>query len=233
MKKIQRVPIVQQAVDNLKEYIMSGNINVGDKMPTERELCELFGVGRGTIREAMCILQANGFVRMQPGRGSFVASIEDPKKREVMEWFRENEVQIMDIIEVRSAIEPLAIKLAIPKATSEDDKALEEIHKNILYSIANENIPDIGKYDEAFHSYIIKCSQNKLLISINEQINEYLKVFRGNTFQIPKNVDNLIPTHTKILKAFLDRDIDSSQKFMSAHIDKIMQDLLASKDYFN
>jgi GntR family transcriptional repressor for pyruvate dehydrogenase complex len=232
MKKIERVPMVQQAVDNLKEYIMSGAVKVGDKMPTEKELCEQFGVGRGTIREAMCTLQANGFVKMQPGKGAFVASTKEYAKKEIMEWFVENEVQVKDIIEVRSAIEPLAIKLAIQKATKEDGRTLELIHQKILQAIISNEVSEIGIYDEEFHTYIVKCSQNKMLISINEQICDYLKAFRGKTFQIPHNVENIVPAHTNILNAFLEGNIEAAQRFMSEHIEKIINDLILSKKYY-
>ena len=53
IREIKRLTIVQQVVDGLKEYIMSGELQVGDKLPTERELCQQFGVGRGTVREAV------------------------------------------------------------------------------------------------------------------------------------------------------------------------------------
>ena len=52
MKEIARVPIVQQVVNNMKEYIVSGQIDVGQKLPTEKEWCEKLGVGRGTVRES-------------------------------------------------------------------------------------------------------------------------------------------------------------------------------------
>ena len=61
IREIKRLTIVQQVVDGLKEYIMNGDIQVGDKLPTERELCQEFGVGRGTVREAVRTLQALGF----------------------------------------------------------------------------------------------------------------------------------------------------------------------------
>ena len=71
MKEITRVPIVQQVVNNMKEYIMSGQIDVGQKLPTEKEWCEKMGVGRGTVREAFRILEAKGLIEIKPGRGAF------------------------------------------------------------------------------------------------------------------------------------------------------------------
>lgn len=52
MKPIERISIVDQVINNLKDYIVEQNVAVGDKMPTEKEICEMYGVGRSTAREA-------------------------------------------------------------------------------------------------------------------------------------------------------------------------------------
>lgn len=231
MKEIKRIPIVQQVAEGLKEYITSGEVAVGDKLPTEKELCDQFGVGRGTIREAICSLQAIGFVQMHPGKGAFVASTSEPSNQDIMRWFAENEVEVKDVIEVRSVIEPLAIKLAMEHSTKEDKQKLEEIHQETLRAVGAGEVLQISRCDEEFHTFIVKCSRNKMLISINKQVSDYLKNFRGKTFQIPHNVQNVIPAHTNILNAFLEGDIGKAQECMANHMKKIMDDLELSKDY--
>ena len=62
MKSIERMPVVEQVTARLKEYIQSDERQVGEKLPTERELCDDLNVGRSTLREAVRILQASGFV---------------------------------------------------------------------------------------------------------------------------------------------------------------------------
>ena len=58
MKPIERISIVDQVINNLKDYIVEQNVAVGDKMPTEKEICEMYGVGRSTAREAYRMMQA-------------------------------------------------------------------------------------------------------------------------------------------------------------------------------
>ncbi len=231
MKKVRRLTIVQQVVEGLKEYITTGEIQIGEKLSTEKELCMQFGVGRGTVREAICTLQALGFVEMIPGKGAYVANTQEPSENEITKWFVENEVEVKDVIEVRSVIEPLAIKLAMQHAKEKDKKELEEIHQRTVRAVEAGDILLIGSCDEAFHTYIMECSRNKMLISINKQINDYLKKFRGKTFWIPQNVQNVLPAHMKILNAFLEGDVKKAQECMADHIDKIMWDLELSKEY--
>ena len=231
IREIKRLTIVQQVVEGLKEYIVSGELEVGDKLPTERELCQQFGVGRGTVREAVCTLQALGFVEMIPGKGSYVASKEEPGAGDITRWFAENEVRVMDVIQVRSVIEPLAIKLAMAHATEEVREELKEIHRQTLKAVEEGDFIGLGQCDEAFHTCIVNCSQNKMLISINKQISDFLKNFRGKTFRIPNNVQNIVPAHTNILGAFLEGDVEKAQQSMAAHMEQIMVDLESSKDY--
>lgn len=76
MEAIERVSAVQAVEERLISYLKDENVNVGDKLPTEKQLCEELKVGRGTVREAIRMLQARGMVETRPGRGAFVLSKE-------------------------------------------------------------------------------------------------------------------------------------------------------------
>ena len=229
MQAIQRVPIVQQVVDSLKQFIMSGDLAVGDKLPSEASLCEKLSVGRGTIREAMRILQAKGFVEIKAGRGAFVARTEELDKNEIIAWFAENEIEVMDLLEVRAAIEPIAVKLAIERSTPKDVEKLKKILEDTSDAVARNDVSTIAELDEKFHSFIVKCSRNKLLVSINEQIVDYLKTFREMTFYIPSNAKNLITPHTNIVSAFVKKDEVAGSEYMIEHLEWVRKDLEKSK----
>lgn len=230
MQAVQRIPVVQQVVDNLKNYILSGDVAVGDKLPTEANLCERLSVGRGTIREAMRILEATGFVEIKAGRGAFVARTTDIDPSEVMEWFQKNEIEINDLLEVRFAIEPLSVKLGIQRSTPHNVDELKRILEATKNAVERNDIPMIAELDEEFHSYIVECSRNKLLISINGQIVEYLRAFRGRTFCIPANAKNLIGPHSKIVSAFENKNAAAGAQYMLEHLEWVRKDLARSKN---
>ncbi|MFA5658616.1 MAG: FadR/GntR family transcriptional regulator, partial [Oscillospiraceae bacterium] len=219
-----------QVVDNLKQYIISGDLSVGDKLPSEASLCEKLSVGRGTIREAMRILQAKGFVEIKAGRGAFVFRTEEFDKNDIIAWFAENEIEVIDLLEVRAAIEPLAVKLAIQRSTSKDVEKLKQILADTDEAVERNDVPAIAELDEKFHSFIVKCSRNKLLISINSQIVHYLKAFREKTFFIPSNAKNLLIPHGKIVSAFVEKDENAGSQYMIEHLEWVRKDLKKSKD---
>lgn len=231
MIAVERVSAVQQVEERIYEYIVSDAVQIGDKLPTEKQLCEQLAVGRGTVREAVRLLQARGFVEMRAGRGAFVASKTENGEGSLAEWFRANEVQIKDLIDVRAAIEPYATRLAIERCTQEDVQRLAEIQRRSEEAAACHDTETIARCDEEFHLAIVEMTKNKLLFDINKRISEGLSLFRSNTFVIPHNVRRFIPAHDAILNAFVRRDPVLGEHAMALHIEAIAVDLESSKSY--
>jgi GntR family transcriptional regulator, transcriptional repressor for pyruvate dehydrogenase complex len=229
MKAVERVPIVQQVVESLKNYIITGHLEIGEKLPSEKELCETLSVGRGTLREAIRALEATGYIEMKPGKGAFIASKNHEDIKNLSVWFAKNEVEIIDFLRVRQAIEPLAVRLAIPNCTPEDVRELQNIQQKIIDAATAFDAPTLSLCDEQFHAYIVKCSANKLLISIYNLMSIALREFREKTFFVPSNVKNVVRPHNAILQAFVDRNPEEGEKAMLLHLDLIMNDLEKSK----
>lgn len=229
METVKRVPIVQQVVKSIKDFIFSGEVKEGDKLPSEKVLCERLGVGRGTIREAFRILEATGYVELRPGRGAFAASTKELELQDVAKWFSEHEVETKDFNEVRMAIEPIAVRLAIARCTEEEIVKLKEIHEKFKEAVANNDVSEMSLYDEDFHTTIAKYSRNKLLISICEQVNKYIRDFRSKTFCIRANAQNALSPHSQILEAFMMRDSEYGEQNMKRHLKYVEEALPKSK----
>lgn len=225
MESVKRVPVVQQVVDNIKNYLFSGEVAVGDKLPVEKELCEQLEVGRGTIREAFRMLEATGYVELRPGKGAFAARTSEIELNDIMQWFTEHEVETKDFLEVRMAVEPLSVRLAIERCSDEDVLQLERLHQKFVEAVQEKNVSNIVIYDERFHAAIVEFSRNQLLISISKQVEKNVKNFRSRTFYIPQNAENAIAPHEKILEAFQKRDAASGERNMQLHLDLVASDL--------
>ncbi len=231
MVAVERVSAVQQVEKRLSEYILSEQVRIGDKLPTEKQLCEQLAVGRGTVREAVRLLQARGLVEMRAGRGAFVASKIELGEGDVAEWFRANEVQIKDLIDVRAAIEPYATRLAIMRCTDADVARLAEIHHTSEEAAVVHDAATVARCDTEFHRAIIEMTGNMLFVDINNRITDALKPFRYNTFVIPNNVRNVVPAHNAVVNAFERRNPVLGEHAMALHIEAILTDLEASKEY--
>lgn len=225
MAEFSRVPIVQQVVNSMKDYVASDETEVGQKLPTEKEWCEKLSVGRGTVREAFRILEARGLVEIKPGRGAFLVSKKELGQEELAEWFLKNEVELKDYIEVRSAVEPLCARLVARRATDSELEQLERIHQRFIRAVEEEDFAGMAKYDERFHKHIVECSRNKMLIFISKKIDECIRDFRLKTFQVPPNATNAIKAHQDIVDAIKARDEEVAELYAKRHISLINIDM--------
>ena len=112
MNQVTKKTATQQAMENLITYISGDTVQVGDKIPNEKDLCISLGVGRGTIREAVKVLISQGYLEIKPGLGTYVKSKTPQQGDSLSNWFFANEVAIQDIIIVRATLEPLATAMA-------------------------------------------------------------------------------------------------------------------------
>lgn len=225
MAEVSRVPIVQQVVNSMKDYVASDGTEVGQKLPTEKEWCENLSVGRGTVREAFRILEARGLVEIKPGRGAFLVSKKELGQEELAEWFLQNEVELKDYIEVRSAVEPLCARLIARRASDTELEQLERVHQRFIRAVEEEDIAGMAKYDERFHKHIVECSRNKMLIFICKKIDECIRDFRLKTFQVPQNARNAIKAHQDIVDAIKARDEEVAELYAKRHISLINIDM--------
>lgn len=225
MEPISRVPIVQQVEERIRELIQEEQYQPG-KSCRRRWSCASAGVGRGTVREAFRLLQAKGVVEIKPGRGAFVA--ENPAERDIgaIDWLVENERELRDSIEIRTALEPMAARRMAERCNTEDIRRLENIHRSFLSAIQEGDAAMIGRLDEQFHSAIVESSGNALMIEINSHVCQGMQTFRSKTFQVEQNVKNAVMPHSNIMNAILAPGMPPRRSGeMRAHLDKVQEDL--------
>lgn len=227
MEPIVRVPIVSQVEERIRELIDSKKYTEGMKLPTENELCQSMNVGRGTVREALRLLQAKGLVEIKPGRGAFVASKQAVDINPVV-WLVQNEKELRDAIEVRNALEPVAARKMAETASEAALRRLKKIHADFLAAVKAGDTVQIAELDELFHGLIVRESGNQLLNEINVHLIQGMHTFRSKTFTVPENVRNAVEPHTRILNAITGRDGNAAEQEMRKHLKMVNEDLSSS-----
>ena len=205
-------------VDNIKKRIENGDYKIGDKLPTEMQICEMFGVGRSSTREAMRILQAMGFIQILKGKGTFVVNNCTSNNDAIKEWYASNKNVLEDLIDVRTSIECLAVRRATLLMTDSDILDLERINSDFKENANADNIPALLMLDSDFHRKIAKASGNELIVLFNKQIESTFEVYRGKAYIITKHALSASMGHDKILKCIKNRDAKGAEKAMQEHI---------------
>lgn len=220
MKQITRVSVAQQIADTLDEYIKTSEIEVGQKMPTEQELCKQYGVSRGTVREAFCLLQSSGLVELRPGRGAFVANKQDATS-DIEEWFKHNNTKMWDIVEMRLAIEPLAARMMAERCTDENIAHLLRIHNRFLKAAESGAKEEAAHNDARFHAYIVEKSGNELMRVFSKHLNNAVELYCQKTYLLPGHMIEAVDPHIEIANAIQARNPEESERAMRAHLGRI------------
>ncbi len=225
MRTVKRVPVAKQVIDSIKESIINGRFEVGEKLPPEVKLCEMLGVSRSSVREALQALQVEGYVELIPGRGAFVRDNQSHDYNTVRKWFIETAPTLEDYTEVREAIEPLAVRMAIQRGNDAELEVLLRIHGDFIAAEAENNVTLMASLDEQFHSQIMLMSHNVLLEKINTLLNHELKKYRVMSISVKEHSDNTIREHELICESIRKKDPRLATSAMLKHLGMTLADM--------
>ena len=212
-KKIKNKSVVQTVVDSITKVIISGELKPGDKIPTEMELAESFGVGRNSIREAIKILVYYGILEIRRAEGTFVCNgfnkiMIDPMVYGVILHQSEDYVNLM---ELREMMEVGVMRLAIAKY---DEAELEKLHEK-LEILKKEiekgpnNIENVFIADNVFHDTVSEMGHNPIVDRINNVVREMTHKMRYSSVKnmlVSGRGQELYEAHEKIYEKIRDRD---------------------------
>lgn len=214
--------LYRQIADRICSKISGGEIAPGGRLPAERILAEQFGISRQTVREALIVLEVEGWVEIRGGSGVF-ASERAPFGVNAVGISAASGVQIpgpFEVLDARSVIEPEIASLAAKNATESQIESLSNAFANMAICLAGD--PMHVEYDRRFHSALAEASGNNalalsfhLLWSIREApLYRQLEVH----FHTEAIWQRLILEHREILAAVKSRDQKAARTAMKKHI---------------
>lgn len=216
MQKIEKTTLVDQALTALKSKIEASN--VGDKFPTEAQICEELGISRSTAREVLVILQAQGYIEIRRGLGTYIADKNKSDLDQFSTWFRSKKFEIQELLEMRMAIEPYVAELAAIRI-SEDELAelgnlFSEFEEVLRYGSVQEKVAA----DEDFHGLILHASRNNGLKMFYNTFIPSLREYRSRVFSPPADPLLALGHHEKIFNAIRNRQPEVARQVMRDHV---------------
>ena len=162
---IKNTLLAEQVEEQLYEYITKLPLKAGDKLPNEFKLAEMFGVGRSTVREAVKLLVSRNVLETRRGSGTYVKDLVPTDLDPLNLRNVEDKVTLaMNLVDLRLILEPGIAELAAYNATNEEIEHLKDLCDTVEYKIEHDlyYIQD----DIDFHTYIARCSKNKVVEQI-------------------------------------------------------------------
>lgn len=214
---------VSQIIEHqLKEAIIKHHYRPGDKLPPERELAQMFGASRSSVREGIRSLERAGFVVVKKGvqGGAFVIQERDSRLmvNHVRDVLRLRKVSLEDVLQARLIIEPDVAAEAASMATPRDIEILEEITRDQLKGFDSDNPVMQHDRNPRFHRIIAEMTNNQVLIIIMEILME-IHAFRMNQFKMNKDtIQEITCQHEAIIESLKKKDKDMAFEKMKEHV---------------
>lgn len=223
MKTLKKKRLSELVSDEIKRYIKEKNLEEGDRLPPISTLIQKLGIGRSSLREALQLLESQGYLEILNGKGTFV---KQTKPFHIQTSFEiENERQfLLEALEVRIALEGKAVGLAANKATTDDIKKMEDYLNEYVQCINHGERERANIADSLFHQTIYEAANNALLKNIIDSVWDTFHEFWNEPFGVKNIFDESYPYHVELLQAIKDRD----QKLALTAFNKIMDSVRIS-----
>lgn len=208
LEKPVRQRLADQITRQIKKLIFSRKIQVGEKLPTERELAESLNVSRVVVREALRSLEQSGIIEIRPGHsgGSYVSNkIYKPLLDSIYDLLEDGEISLHHFYQAREAIECFNAQRAMESLTPENLEELTKINERLKKNLTGKNT--FHKNNMAFHMKLAHLSGNPLFKLFVAALLNLLKIMLPEPSQSAEFIRATYERHQKIISAMRAGDV--------------------------
>ncbi|GCL63593.1 FadR/GntR family transcriptional regulator [Pseudaquabacterium pictum] len=209
-----------QLADDLRRQIEGGLVQPGERLPTEQALAAQYAVSRTVVREAVSRLRSSGLLVARQGSGMFVAALDAARPLDFDSSVLANLGAVLDVVEVRRALESEVAALAAVRATAAQRAAIQDALALADASIASGSAT--VDEDLAFHQAVAEAAGNpqfpRLLRHLEQYLREAMTVTRRNESMKQDFITQVRQEHQAIADAILARDADAARAAATRHM---------------
>ena len=198
------LPLRDVVFNTLRQAILRGELKPGERL-MEIQLANKLGVSRTPIREAIRKLELEGLVLMIPRKGAEVAEI--------------TEKSLRDVLEVRRALEELAVRIVCDKITKGQIEDLKEAAREFQETLGSKDVTKIAEADVKFHDVIFQATDNQRLVQLLSNLAEQMYRYRVEYLKKEQFYDKVIAEHEDLINRIERRQKDEAAKVICQHID--------------
>ena len=220
IEPIKKTRIAEEVADRIRMLVLDGTFPVGRPLPSERLLRERFAVSRGSIRDALRMLEMIGLLETRHGQGTFPQELTVDRLvaplASVMTYRQDLRDELMD---VRRMFEPAVARAAATRATDEDFSDFQRILDAQRRKLETGRSAIVE--DTAFHAALARSTHNRVVVSIMATLNDLLVESRTLALKQKGRPERSIEGHEAVVAALRCRDAEGAARAMYKHIDQI------------
>lgn len=211
--------LASRVAGQIEQLILDGHLKPGDRLPSERQLADQFGVSRTVVREAVRSLAAKNLLHVQAGSGTIVSTPSAESVAQTMSLFLrvgQLELDYDKVHEVRRALEIAIAGAAAERRTPADIAAMEEILQQARRIRGNRD--EFAANDVAFHAALAQATHNELYILLLDSVADIMLQVRQMAFDVPDMPTRALAHHADILTEVKAGDADAARDAMRGHL---------------
>jgi DNA-binding FadR family transcriptional regulator len=222
-KVLKQKTVVQQVMEEIKDLIVQGDYRINDRIPTESQLSERFGVGRSTVREAIKIFQYLGVLETRISKGTFVCD-NSKISNEALTWsILLGKRDLFELVELRAVIERAGLERLIKDYHFSPESVYTLVTKleDLLFQMPHASKESLVEADYHFHEGIIQASKNSIFIDMYTTLQAFMREEIKKCIEIVDDFDQLYNEHYNILDSIKQNDPEKGLKALDYHIEQI------------
>lgn len=228
VQPVKTKKVYQVIIEQILEMIRTGELTVGEKLPPERELAEMFHVSRPSVREALRVMEVMGLLDRRPGGGSVVTDLNIGELLNMLSpIFLKRGGLAIELVELRYLLETRAAELAARNITAEKAKALEECIVRMEAAGEAGDAESEARADIEFHETIFALTENYVLQEAARFVTSLLEnsVRFGRRVILEGGYENrkLLEQHRRILVAISAGEPELARGAMETHMDLVFE----------
>ncbi|MFP4432706.1 MAG: FadR/GntR family transcriptional regulator [Spirochaetaceae bacterium] len=226
---ISQNTVVSQVMARMKKLIASGHYRPGDKLPTEQELAQSFGVGRSSIREAMKVFQHLGVLESKAAKGTFLRDRANISLEAITWALLLGDDDMKDVLELREAVESICFrKLAVSVSgdTAAGDETLQLLREQIeaMRTAARQgDAESLALADYRFHEIIIAAGGNRLFSAVYRTLQAFMRQEIAKSYESMASLEEAADDHADILRVLEEKPEQAAILRHSNHFQRTLR----------
>lgn len=212
----------QSVAREIQAMIQSGQLKAGEKIPSQREFAQKFGISRASLREALLTLETLGLLKTEAGRGTFVAAIDGTAGQtgNMAPWRYSESYSVFDVFQTRILLEGEIARLSAGRLSQAQLDMMEKATKTMEDCWASQDLLANVDADLEFHGIIVSACSNTMLKALYQTVRDQVTETQRQPIPItdPERMRQSIAEHRRIIAALKNNDGDGACREMETHI---------------
>ena len=217
---VRKKRLFEDVARQVQKLIVDGSLKPGDRLPPERQLAELFGVSRNSVRDAIRVLELTGMVIPRHGDGNVVADVStETLVAPIAKLLLRKRKLVAELLDVRKMLEPALAARAAIHATADQIARLESILRR-QHEKSLRGQPAVEE-DSEFHYAIALAAKNSVVLKLLDVLMDLLRETRARSLQVEGRRERSLAGHRRVLEAIKRRDAAAAEHAVRQHLEEI------------